>query len=328
MAEPSGNNARQNAEDLARMRRLEDAVITLANNANQAGGQQQQQQQQTIFDKFVRHHPSAYDGVCNLIVLEALIREMEKVFIATLCPEDHKVGIAFYYLQREADNWWSISRVAIQDQHGFGWGRFCETLKKRFYLDELRWQKEREFLRLEQGSLSVQAYAEKFMELSRFATTIVPDAASRVRRFEKNLTPKVRTVLAGSPSVTFQQAYDRALSVYESVKAEEAETERRSPNLAGCHKPYHPGKNFNGTPIVCFSCKEPGHKSNACPKKLTGTVRSTGSGSGSGSQAQKGRIFVMTRAEAESHSGVISGIFLLKLYLSVISFVPSFLCNT
>ncbi|KAK9714280.1 hypothetical protein RND81_06G083700 [Saponaria officinalis] len=249
---------------------------------------QPQQQQQTIFEKFARNHPPTYDGVCNPVLLEAWIREMEKIFIATQCPEDQKVGIATYYLQKEADNWWAISRAAIEAEPNFGWARFCEALKKRFYPDELRWQKEREFLQLEQGNMSVQAYADKFVELSRFATTIIPDEASRVKRVEKNLTPKVRSIVAGIPSATFQQAYDRALSVYASVKAEETETANRGfkrpfvpptpyqgakkpkfvpgqlpsggrpsgpPNILcqKCRRAYHPGKNCDGSPIVCLS---------------------------------------------------------------------------
>ncbi|KAK9740766.1 hypothetical protein RND81_03G058400 [Saponaria officinalis] len=278
MVRPSREQRREAAET-ARIRRLEDAF-------------------QSIFEKIARHRPLTYDGVCNPVVLEAWIRELKKLFTATLCPEDQKVGIATYYLQKEADNWWSISRAAIQAQSGFGWA--------------------------------------------------LPDEASRVKRFEKNLTPKVRMVLAGSPSVTFQQAYDRALSVYESVKADEAEIERRSSSMSGVlgekrpfspqssyqetkkarfeHKPsgdrtfgtptmicykcrmsYHPGKNCDGTPMLCFICKEPGHKAKDCPQKFPRAVR--GPRSGSSSQAQKGRAFVMTRAGAESHSNVNPGIF-------------------
>ncbi|KAK9740392.1 hypothetical protein RND81_03G031700 [Saponaria officinalis] len=212
MVRPSGESSRRETAEAARVRRLEDAFIAFANNANQAGGQPQQQQpqQQTIFDRFGRHRPPTYDGLCDPVVLEEWIREMEKLFTETLCPEDQKVGVASYYLQKEADNWWSISRAAIQAEPGFGWARF------------------------------IQAYANKFVELSRFATTIVPDEASRVRRIEKNLTPKVRTVLAGSPSVTFQQAYDQALSVYESVKAEEVETEKRNPDISGVLREKRP----------------------------------------------------------------------------------------
>ncbi|KAK9681902.1 hypothetical protein RND81_10G035500 [Saponaria officinalis] len=237
--------------------------MTMADHANHAGQQQQQQQpqpqqQQTIFEKFVRNHPPTYDGVCNPVLLEAWIREMEKLFIATQCPEDQKVGIATYYLQKEADNWWAISRAVIQAEPNFGWARFCEALKKRFYPEELRWQKEREFLQLE-------------------------------------------SIVAGIPSATFQQVYDRALSVYASVKAEETETANRGfkrpfvppssyqgakrpkfvlrqipsggrpsgpPNMVcmRCCKPYHPGKNCDGTPMLCYKCKEPGHKAYECTK--------------------------------------------------------------
>ncbi|KAK9740091.1 hypothetical protein RND81_03G010400 [Saponaria officinalis] len=270
------------------MRRLEDAVIALANNANHRGVQQQQ----TIFDKFSKHHPPTYEGTCDPVVLEAWIREMEKLFIATLCPEDQKVGIASYYLQREADNWWSISRAVIQ--------------------------KEREFLRLEQGDLSVQAYADKFMELSRFETTIVPDEASRVKRFEKKLTPKVRTVLAGTQSVTFQTKRPK----FKPKPSGDHTSGTPTMICFRCRKPYHPGKKCDGTPIVYYTCKEPGHKSYACPKKPAGAVRSTGSGSGSGSQAQKGRIFVMTRVEAENHPSVNSGIFLINSVPAFNSLVP------
>ncbi|KAK9665957.1 hypothetical protein RND81_14G149100 [Saponaria officinalis] len=270
MVRSSSEQARKEAEDLARMRRLEDAVIALANNANHGGQQQQQPQQQSIFERIARHRLPTYDGVCNPVVLEAWIREMEKLFTATLCPEDQKA------------------------EPGFGWARSCEALKRRFYPDELRRQKEREFLRLEQGKFSVQAYADKFVELSRFATTIFPDETSRVRTFEKNLTPKVRTVLAGSPSVTFQQAYDRALGVYE------------------CRKAYHPGQGCDGTLMLCFNCKEPGHKAKNCPKKFPRAVRGPRSGSSSGSRTQTGHVFVTTRAGAGSHSNVNPGIFLFK----------------
>ncbi|KAK9740123.1 hypothetical protein RND81_03G013200 [Saponaria officinalis] len=282
MVRPSGESSRREAAEAARIQRLEDAFIAFANNANQAGGpqhpqQQQQPQQQTIFEKFARHHPPTYDGVCNPVLLEAWIREMEKLFTATQCPEDQKIDIASYYLQREADNWWAISKIALQETLGFNRARFCEALKKRFYPDELKWLKEREFLQLEQGNLSVQAYADKFLELSRFATAIVPDETVRVRRFEKNLTPKVRTVLAGSPSVTFQQAYDRSLSVYESVKAEEAETVN-----IGFKRPFVPQTSYQGAKrpkfvlrqlpscgrpsgppnMLCMRCRKPYHPGN------------------------------------------------------------------
>ncbi|KAK9689922.1 hypothetical protein RND81_09G091200 [Saponaria officinalis] len=297
MVRPRCESSHGEETEAARIRRLEDAILAFANNANHAGQQQPQQQPpepRTIFEKVARHNPPTYDGVFKPVALEAWIREMEKLFIATQCPENQK---------------WAISRAAIVAEPGFGWTRFCEVLKKRFYPEELRWQKEREFLQLEQGNMSVQAYADKFVELSRFAAGVIPNEAARFRRFEKNLTPKVRSIVAGIPSATFQQAYDRALSVYASVKTEEVEATNRgfkrpfvSPSSSQgaqrpkftprfvpkqipsggrpsgptnmlcmrCRKPYHPGKNCDSSTIVCFICREPGHKAFNCPKKFSG----------------------------------------------------------
>ncbi|KAK9681504.1 hypothetical protein RND81_10G007200 [Saponaria officinalis] len=307
MVGPRGETSRGEETDAARIRRLEDAMLAFVNNVNHAGQQQQQQpapEPRTIFEKVARHNPPTYDGVCNPVALEAWIRVVEKLFIATQCPENQKVSIATYYLQKEADNWWAISRATIIAELGFGWAQFCEALKKRFYPEELRWQKEREFLQLEQGNMSVQAYADKFIELSRFATGVIQNETARVRRFEKNVTLKVRSIVAGSPSATFQQAYDRALSVYASVKTEETEAVNRNfkrpfvpqtsyqgakrpkfvsrqissggrpsgpPNTVcmRCRKSYHPGKKCDGTPMLCFKCKEPGHKAYECPKTFS-----------------------------------------------------------
>ena len=100
--------------------------------------------------------------------------EMEKLFTTTNCPPQERVPIGFYYLKMEADNWWSTVREECMAVPSFGWAQFATKLKERFYPDELRWQKQEEFLSLSQGSMSIQEYTDKFTELSRFATSIVP----------------------------------------------------------------------------------------------------------------------------------------------------------
>ncbi|XP_074294841.1 uncharacterized protein LOC141622744 [Silene latifolia] len=71
-----------------------------------------------------------------------------------------------------------------------------------------------------------------------------------------------------------------------------------------CKKPAHPGKCFID-PIICFTCNKPGHKANVCPERKVMApttpvvpVRPV---------RPKGRIFVMSRAEAEAHPDIITG---------------------
>ncbi|XP_074278412.1 uncharacterized protein LOC141602002 [Silene latifolia] len=69
-----------------------------------------------MFDRFAHHRPPTYDGANDPTALEAWIREIEKLLLATGCPEDQMVNIATYYLKDEAENWWALARAAMDEQ--------------------------------------------------------------------------------------------------------------------------------------------------------------------------------------------------------------------
>ncbi|XP_010666250.2 uncharacterized protein LOC104883423 [Beta vulgaris subsp. vulgaris] len=326
-----------------RRQALENAIISLANRGNvPAGGQ-------SVFDRFDRHRPPTYEGATDPVILESWLREMEKMFAATGCPAAEMVPIGTYYLKMEADNWWSTIRASCMATPDFGWAQFVAKLKERFYPDELRWQKQEEFLLLSQGTLSIQEYTDKFTELSHFATTIVPTEAERVKRYIKRMDPKVRTYVMSSGASTFQGAYEIALSIHASVKEEAARVvavkkpvvsfvqspakrlRYESSSHGGyqqgsgyrqgyaatkcrrCEKAIHPGKNCDGTTITCYYCREIGHKSFQCPKNPSATSSSVGPTQSAGSSVPpKNRVYVMTQAEANVHPDAITGTFLIN----------------
>jgi hypothetical protein len=49
-----------------------------------------------------------------------------------------------------------------------------------------------EFQNLVQGSMSVDQYSARFMELARFALNLIPDEESKAERFENGLNPQVK----------------------------------------------------------------------------------------------------------------------------------------
>ncbi|XP_074277225.1 uncharacterized protein LOC141600867 [Silene latifolia] len=71
-----------------------------------------------------------------------------------------------------------------------------------------------------------------------------------------------------------------------------------------CKKPLHPGIRCFDKQIMCFSCNKPGHKANECPEKKTTTTPAV-------LERPRGRIFVMSRAEAEAHPDIVTGTFLI-----------------
>uniref|UniRef100_A0A803MIM1 Retrotransposon gag domain-containing protein n=1 Tax=Chenopodium quinoa TaxID=63459 RepID=A0A803MIM1_CHEQI len=121
----------------------------------------------------------------------------------------------------EADNWWSTVREVCVADPSFKWTQFATKLKERFYPNELRWQKQEEFLSLSQGSLSIQEYTDMFTELSRFATSVVPTEAERVKRYIKKMDPRVRTHVLNSGASSFQGAYEISLSIHAFIKEAE-----------------------------------------------------------------------------------------------------------
>ncbi|XP_057247943.1 uncharacterized protein LOC130590067 [Beta vulgaris subsp. vulgaris] len=178
-------------KEAARRRRvsLENAFISLANRAVSSGSGQ------SAFDRFDRHRPPTYDGVADPVALENWLREMEKLFTATNCSITEMVPIGTYYLKKEVDNWWGTVKDVCMATAGFGWTQFSAKLKERFYPDELRWQKQEEFLSLTQGSMDIQKYTDRFTELSKFAGTVIPTEAERVKRYIKKMNPRVRTLV-------------------------------------------------------------------------------------------------------------------------------------
>ncbi|XP_074283030.1 uncharacterized protein LOC141607576 [Silene latifolia] len=221
----------------------------------------------------------------------------------------------------DADRTRRLEAALASIAEGYGWAVFSEALKKRFYPEEMRWEKEYEFLRLHQGSMTVKEYTNKFMKLSRFVTSVAMDEVSRTCRYKKNLAPK---------------AYDRALSIYDLVLATEAKESAKNkfvkrpyvaPNAPQkkqkfearpyaprdqgqvkkdmvcfkCGKAYHPGKYCEtGSLITCFTCKASGHKAVDCPQKPKFAAPKADA-------LKTGRVFVMNIAEADVNPDVVTG---------------------
>ncbi|GLT72205.1 hypothetical protein SLA2020_441590 [Shorea laevis] len=49
---------------------------------------------------------------------------------------------------------------------------------------------------LTQGGMSMTEYASRFVQLSRFATYVIPDEEKKAKKFERGLNPRIRTMMA------------------------------------------------------------------------------------------------------------------------------------
>ncbi|XP_031124279.1 uncharacterized protein LOC116026991 [Ipomoea triloba] len=258
--------------------------------AQQAQNQNQGHPRVDFAKAIASRHPPNYAGEDDLVVLEEWIRTFDKLLDAVTCPANQRVSSAVYYLTKVADNWWAT-------------GIKCE-----------------EFLRLKQKGETVQVYYDQYVELMRFAQDIVPDEASKARRFVRGLDWDVRRAIAPFMCSTLKEAYNRASDQYQVYldqqevygrnkrKAEDKQKrfkvddrksnqgkfqpkqgEKRGGTDQGkqsacnrCGK-SHPGENCQGVRIRCCKCGLLGHKFYECQTRvenLRNSLQNTRQGGG------------------------------------------------
>ncbi|XP_031131817.1 uncharacterized protein LOC116033199 [Ipomoea triloba] len=225
--------------------------------------------------------------------IEGYIRTFDKLLNAVNCPANQRVSSAVYYLTKAADNWWATVGPDLLQDPAFGWEEFKVELREQFYTERIRGIKCEEFLRLRQKGTTVQEYYDQYVELMRFAQEIVPDEASKARRFVRGLDWSIRGMIAPFMCSTLKEAYDRASDHYQVYldqqdvygrnkrKADDKSQKFSSGNKKinqgsfdpirgreGFNRGNHPGENWQGAKPKCYKCGLLGHKSYQCHRQM------------------------------------------------------------
>jgi len=144
------------------------------------------------------------------------------------CPDRYKVALTTYQFEGEAEYWWGTMKPR-EGEDPMTWDRLVELLDNKYYPRDIRRTKEREFLTLKQGRMSVMEYAVRFNELSRFAMHQVNTEERKMDHFEQGLRGDIKSIIAGQTFVNFQEMYQRAVKVARVL--EENEKEAQTLNL-------------------------------------------------------------------------------------------------
>ena len=86
-------------------------------------------------------------------------------------------------------------------------------MKNHFYPMSLQKAKEKEFLELEQETMSVLQYASKFIEVSGYPPTYVAKETLRMNRFESRLDHKLKVSRYVCTYSSYQEMYNVAINV-------------------------------------------------------------------------------------------------------------------
>ncbi|KAL2893602.1 putative 6-oxopurine nucleoside phosphorylase [Bienertia sinuspersici] len=166
---------------------VEPKLIDLVTNSEKETGSHPTDAAGDLFKKVAQIKPPTYQGEANTTLLEEWLREFNKLFKAIECPEELTVNSAVYYLRGEANLRWWQNEEAMRALPNFGWDKFQELLRNKFYPTFLQKQKANEFMELKMGNMSVTEYYLKFIKLPRFAQDIVTTEKQRARQFKRGL---------------------------------------------------------------------------------------------------------------------------------------------
>ncbi|KAA0045650.1 DNA/RNA polymerases superfamily protein [Cucumis melo var. makuwa] len=169
---------------------------------------------------------TVFKGSTDPADAENWLNMLEKCFDLMNCPEERKVKLATFLLQKEAEGWWKSILARHSDARALDWQTFRGIFEDKYYPITYCETKGDEFLGLKQGSLSVAEYERKYTELSRYTDVIVAFEIDRCRRFERGLRFEIRTPVTAIVKWTnSSQLMETALRVEQSITEEKSAVE-------------------------------------------------------------------------------------------------------
>ena len=103
----------------------------------------------------------------NLTAAKNWLMKIEKIFEVVACTDDQKVAYITYMLVGEAKHWWRGAHALLQAQGvPLTWMSFRATFLEKYFPENVRNQKEIEFLQLKQWGMIVDQYTARFNELA------------------------------------------------------------------------------------------------------------------------------------------------------------------
>ena len=132
---------------------------------------------------FQRTKPPSFSQAVDPLEADDWLRTIERKLEIARTEEGDKVPFAMHYLEGAAVIWWDNAKAMWPADEEITWTKFKDHFRKYHIPTGIMKIKQRKFLALIQGSMSVSEYLNKFNHLARYSLYDVATEERKVDRF-------------------------------------------------------------------------------------------------------------------------------------------------
>ncbi|KAH6815254.1 hypothetical protein C2S51_020074 [Perilla frutescens var. frutescens] len=103
--------------------------------------------------------------------------------------------------------------MSPEQRDNLTWTIFKKMVMDNYFPKVFRKQKEKELMNIEQGSMTILEYEQKFNQLARYAPHLVDTDEKKAWRFEDGLRPEIGAHLSALNLSTYSEIVQRARTV-------------------------------------------------------------------------------------------------------------------
>ncbi|XP_073017826.1 uncharacterized protein [Primulina eburnea] len=188
------------------------------------------------FEHFLRFNPPRFQGTPDATQAESWLTKIKKIFSVHNFSDEQKINLSTYQFEDAAYNWWRVTdHQWNRNNTPRTWENFTKEFEGKYITQVVRNAREREFMDLVQGSMTVAQYEAEFHRLIHYAPQFMEDEPRKTRKFVEGLKLEIRWSTLSSEVTDYNIAVNQALRVESEIKTllkrEEEEKRSRNPNF-------------------------------------------------------------------------------------------------